>query len=745
MKPQIIGHMTDKSPNGQFEIERVVYENEENGWAVLRMVPLDSPAALPVTAVGNVPNPVAGACYDIEGEWQKSKEHGYQVQIKSAKPFVPATVQGIERYLASGAIPGVGKHYAHLLAENYGSDTLAILDAGAPNMEDISGIGKKRAALIRQAWLENRHTHSIMERLQGEAGLSARQAQTLYKELGDQAWEKVRSNPYRLQDILAGVGFKTCDKIARNMGLGLNDPARIRAGLLYVLEEALHKGDLWLPEEAIKAQATDLLQLSTEEIETTFTGMVAQEDLILEVQEGQSAVYLARVYYTETRIADDLAQLLASPRPLRAMSRTKAEELVDRLQEFPLTEAQHNGIVEILCGAPLHVITGGPGTGKTTVMRTLIRCLEDQAIEYALCATTGRASKQLESATQRPAATVHRHLKLGTPGEPEPLYEDILIIDESSMIDLWLMAEISQRLRIGQQLVLVGDIDQLPSVGPGTVLQDIIQAGASCPGISVTRLDTIFRQEKGSESLIVTNCHRIRQGELPIKGDSEADYFEMSRDSAEQARDLAIELVTRRLPAYLDIDPLQIQLLAPMHRGTAGIAALNTELQQKLNPPAPRKPEVILTHGGEGPARVFRLGDKVRQTRNNYQKQVLNGDIGLIDSVSTANRQITVRFDNQLVPYEADELLELVHSWAMTVHAAQGSQWPAVVILMISEHYVMLERNILYTALSRAERLAVLVSDARAVGIAVKRQHALDRHSGLAQRIVQATAQAAAY
>jgi len=340
---------------------------------------------------------------------------------------------------------------------------------------------------------------------------------------------------------------------------------------------------------------------------------------------------------------------------------------------------------------------------------------------------------------------VHRHLKLGTPGEPEPLYEEVLIIDESSMIDLWLMAEISQRLRIGNQLVLVGDIDQLPSVGPGTILQDMIQASVNCPDISVTRLDTIFRQEKGSQSLIVTNCHRIRQGELLIKGDSDSDYFEMYRDSAEQARDLAIDLVTRRLPTYLDIDPLQIQLLAPMHRGTAGITALNIELQQKLNPPKANRPEIVLSHGGEGAARIFRLGDKVRQTRNDYQKQVLNGDIGIIDSVNKAKRQITVRFDNQLVPYEADELLDLVHSWAMTVHAAQGSQWPAVVILMISEHYVMLERNILYTALSRAERMAVLVSDARAVSIAVARQHALDRHSGLAQRIVKATEQAAAY
>ncbi|MFH1085717.1 MAG: AAA family ATPase, partial [Chloroflexota bacterium] len=368
---------------------------------------------------------------------------------------------------------------------------------------------------------------------------------------------------------------------------------------------------------------------------------------------------------------------------------------------------------------------------------------------YALCATTGRAAKQLAASTGRLAATVHRHLRIGGSNAPaQPVQEPVLVIDESSMIDLWLLEQIVARLRPHTQVLLVGDVDQLPAVGPGAVLQDLIAAGeqAHLPGVQVTRLSRIFRQEAGNRSLIVANCHRVRAGERPLQGaPKDSDYYEMYRETPEQARDLAVALATERLPRYLDVPPTEVQVLAPMHTGVAGIRALNRALQEALNPPQPGRVELALhnaAHGGEG-GYVLRVGDKVRQTRNDYQKEVFNGDLGVVAAMDPETRSVTVAYDEHSATYAFDELDEIVHAWAMTVHSAQGSQWPAVVIVMLTNHYVMLERNILYTALSRAQRLAVLITQEQAVRIAVGQARSTQRRTRLVARLTAALAEGA--
>ncbi|MFO7698017.1 MAG: AAA family ATPase [Anaerolineae bacterium] len=445
---------------------------------------------------------------------------------------------------------------------------------------------------------------------------------------------------------------------------------------------------------------------------------------------------------SEGRMASRLSTWMRQP-PAEGLrlSTESAGGLVRQHSRDALTSEQRTAIQSLLTGSRLVVLTGGPGTGKTTTMRTLILCLESLQVPYALCATTGRAAKQLAFATDRQAATVHRHLGLGPRTEqmsPEAMPENVLIIDEASMIDLWLMDQIVARLGDHTHLFLVGDIDQLPPVGPGAVLHDLIEASHQMPvsAMIVVCLEQIFRQEAGDVSLIVANCHRIRRGERPVRPSGPtSDYFEMPRESPREALELAVELAAHRLPQYLHIPPGEVQVLTPVHGGEAGVQALNAALQARLNPPAPRRNEHVLGRHAQGEAVVLRVGDKVRQTRNDYQKRVFNGDLGTVVDIDSEEQAVRVRFDDSTVEYAFAELDDLVHSWAMTVHAAQGSQWPAVIVIMLASHYVMLERNILYTALSRAQRMAVLISQERALHIAVQRTTLVTRRTDLVARL----------
>jgi len=537
------------------------------------------------------------------------------------------------------------------------------------------------------------------------------------------------------------------------LGIPHDAPQRLRAGVIHLLKQDLSEGHLWSSQADLVARGSQLLEVPEEALPTEIAALLAAQRLTSVDLPGVGgpALYLPEVALTEQRVAERLAWLLATPPTGElGLSEQEARDMVRHLGHPSLTEEQRKAVVSVLRGARITVLTGGPGTGKTTTVRSLLACLEDMGVSYALCATTGRASKQLSASTERPAATVHRHLGLGIGRTAiEPIRETVLIVDESSMIDLWLLDEIVARMTRRTHLVLVGDVDQLPSVGPGAVLQDIITAAEveRLPGIEVTRLRRIFRQEAGAASMIVVNCHRVRAGKRPLRerpGEADTtDYYEMFRETPREARELAVELMARRLPSYLGIPPSEVQVLAPMHGGEAGIRALNAALQEALNPPAPGKAEHTLVGVGRSAeaGRVLRVGDKVRQTRNNYTKQVLNGDLGTITAIDDQHRSLTVCYDeaerasSHSVAYTFEELDQIVQAWAMTVHSAQGSQWPAIVIVMLRNHYIMLERNILYTALSRAQRLAVLVTQEQAVRIAVAQDRSTQRRTGLVHRL----------
>jgi len=731
---------------GLYAVVRVTYHNPENGYAVVALTPADDPDGPEISAVGPFGTPAKGQVFDIRGTWKDDPRYGRKVQVESAAPAVPTSLVAIERYLSGSSISGLGPTYAKRLVEHFGSNTLRELDEGGKRLEEVPGIGRVRARQIRSSWKLLHGSHTLMVSLQGVAGLTPRQATTVVQELGPQAWEVVSRNPYALADIVRGFGFKTCDGIARELGIAKDSPFRLQAALLHQIKEQLHAGHTWTGRTQLLTDTSALAEAPADVVATQLDVLTASGRLAQAMHEADEASYaLPDVQNAELRIANRLAWLLAQP-PTRhlGLSALAARALVGPKAET-LTDEQRSAIEALLRGKRLVVLTGGPGTGKTTTMRALIACLDELQVSLALCATTGRAAQQLAAATDREAATVHRHLHIGTADRrttAEPVKEQVLVIDESSMIDLWLMDEILRRVGPSTHLFLVGDADQLPSVGPGSILQDLLAAygGGRHPGAEVVRLSRIFRQEAGADSMIVTNCHRVRAGERPVREvPASSDYFEMHRDTPEEARDLAIQLAAERLPRYLNIPPNEVQVLTPMHSGAAGVQELNVGLQQALNPPRDNCPEIALARGrGENQARrVLRVGDKVRQMRNDYAKQVYNGDLGEIVAIDRQTRKLVVHFDQVLATYDFDELDEISHAWAMTIHSAQGSQWPAVIIVMLTNHYVMLERNILYTALSRAQRLAVVITQERAMRIAVRNARSTERRTALRNLLIQ--------
>ncbi|MEA3408221.1 MAG: ATP-dependent RecD-like DNA helicase [Chloroflexota bacterium] len=727
-------------------MDRVTFSNPETGFAVVHLKPADEDASRSFLAVGDFGTPRRGDCYEIGGRWRRDPKYGMQVQVSFARPETPQSLTAIERYLAGASIKGLGPHYAQALVNHFGTGTIQELRSGGKHLEEVKGIGPVRAQRIRESWANYEGMHNLMIKLQGVAELSPRQAQQVYRQYGHEAWDIISQDPYRLAQDVRGFGFTRCDQIGRALGIAHDASARIQGGVLHLLEEALSQGHLWCPAEQLAQEASELLGVPEERLSKEMEHLAETQQLVRrDVLNDLTAIFLPRVAHTEQRIAEAMAHLLSTPPGDLELPPQEAQAVLDTLEEKKLTAEQQEAILALLRGNRLVVLTGGPGTGKTTTIRSLIACLQNLRVSYALCATTGRASKQLAYATGHPAATVHRHLGIGMGrNEIKPINERVLIIDEASMIDLWLFYEIARRTRDSTRLFLIGDVDQLPPVGPGAILQDLISAGEKdgVPGIHVTRLTRIFRQEAGNRSMIVVNCHRIRAGRRPIHDvPKTSDYFEMHRDSPEEARRLAVDLVANRLPGFLDVPPIEVQVLAPMHRGAAGVRSLNLALQQALNPPAPIKAEIALpSQSAAAGQRVFRQGDKVRQTQNNYQKQVFNGDLGIIQHVYPDEGRLVVRFDEHDVVYERDELDQLVHAWAMTVHSAQGSQWPAVVILMLTNHYIMLERNILYTALSRAQRLAVLITQEKAVRIAVHQKRSTQRRTQLVARLLEALA-----
>jgi exodeoxyribonuclease V alpha subunit len=723
-------------------VERITYYNQENGYSVVRLRPERSSAPGPgamgrdglVTVTGNLPELSPGEHLRLSGRWTSHPKHGLQFQVENCEQTLPATAAGIRRYLGSGLIKGIGPRLAERIVARFGASTLEVIENYPERLREVPDIGAQRVRLIAEAWEEQKQVKEIMLFLHGH-GVSTNLAIKIYKQYGEQALAVVKSDPYRLARDIFGVGFKTADKIARLLGLPIDHPSRIEAGVVYILREMLDAGHVYAPAPELVERAAKLLELPEREVPPALErlsseGRVRQDYLPLEggFKEAWVAVYLTPYYEAETSLAERF-KLLSSSRSLPGLA---AQGRLDLFGEHRELSAEQKAAVEMALTSPVSVLTGGPGTGKTTCIQTLLSAAEAARKRYALASPTGRAAKRLSEATGRPASTIHRLLGY-SPGEGfkynagNPLPVDLLVIDEASMLELLLANNLLKALRPGCHLLLVGDVDQLPSVGAGDVLRDLISSGL----VPVTRLTSIFRQAAGS--LIVTNAHRINQGNMPVtqvEGEDQPDFFIFPAESPEEAANWLEEVVCKRIPRKFGLNPVEeIQVLAPMYRGECGVNALNARLQASLNPADSRKGEVSLF------GQLFRVGDKLMQVQNNYDKDVFNGDFGVLEGIDQIGRSLAVSFEGRQVTYDWSEADQLVLAYAVSVHKSQGAEFPAVVAPLVTGHYMMLQRNLLYTAITRARQLCVLVGSRRAIGMAVRNNAVAQRYTALDRRL----------
>lgn len=729
-------------------VERITYYNEENGYTVLRLLP-DTRGMLPyahgkqlVTAVGNLPEVNPGEWLKLTGQWLNHPRHGRQFQVELCEQSAPATVEGIKRYLGSGMVRGVGKVMAERIVDRFGADTLDIIDENPERLGEVLGIGRVRVENIIKAWEEQRAIKDVMIFLHGH-GISTHLAVKIYKQYGDQSMAVVQTTPYRLVQDIHGIGFKTADKIAQALGLSADDPARIEAGIHYTLAKMADDGHVFAPQAELEPEAADILQVPAERVTAVLEALdnselVRRETITYEIAGGENggravreeqAVYLPALYFSETGLTRQVRRLVEHPTSRLAGMRARSWAGAEQRSGGERLTAQQAQAIDAAVTHKLTILTGGPGTGKTTTLRTLLDALDAAGHTYALASPTGRAAKRLTEATGREAKTIHRFLEF-KPGEGfgrnegNPINADLIVIDEASMLDLVLAYNLLRAIGSDSHLLLVGDIDQLPSVGAGDVLRDLIESGVA----AVVRLETIFRQAAGS--LIIRNAHRINQGLMPETSPEAGDFFIFIKEDPGETADLLVDVVAKRIPHKFGLDPLDdVQVLAPMYSGRAGVTQLNGMLQEALNPAGGRKIQRRI--GG----RIFRVGDKVMQTVNNYDKSVYNGDIGRITAMDPIQQTMTVVIDGAPVVYSFLEVDELIHAFAVSVHKSQGSEYPCVVIPVVTQHYLMLQRNLLYTAVTRARKLAILVGTRRAIQIAVRTNPVANRHTALDWRL----------
>jgi exodeoxyribonuclease V alpha subunit len=703
-----------------------VYFNEENNFAVAKLQAGTSRDL--VTIVGSMPCPNPGETLRLRGEWVTDAKFGRQFRVESCMSVLPSTLTGIEKYLGSGLVKGIGPVMAKRVVALFGLETLDIIEESPDRLLEVEGIGPIRSERIAKAWQEQKEVREVMVFLQGH-GVSSTYAVKIYKAYGDKAVSVVKENPYRLALDISGIGFKTADRIARNMGIDPTSQIRAEAGVIHVLSELVDEGHVYYPYEKLVETAAALLEVDQKVIEAAVPALVGQRRVVVEEQQGDRVIYLTPLHVAESNVAKRLINLIEAPRQIIQIDVEKAIQWVQQAIGIELAEMQKETVRKTITSKVM-VITGGPGTGKTTLVNCLIRILEKKGQRILLASPTGRAAKRLAEVTGREAKTIHRLLEFSPKeggfkrNEDNPLEANLVIIDEASMVDILLMNHLLKAVPPEATMLLVGDIDQLPSVGPGNVLGDIIASGR----VETVRLTEIFRQAQ--ESMIIVNAHRVNRGEFPLikpPPGRKSDFYFIERDDPEKALELVKDLCTRRLPGAFHLDPLDdIQVMTPMHRGVVGVANLNAELQRLLNP---RGQEIA--QGG----RLFRVGDKVMQVSNNYEKEVFNGDIGRIAAIDVEEKKLSARFEDRVVDYEWSELDQLVLAYAISIHKSQGSEYPAVVVPILTQHYIMLQRNLLYTAITRARKLVVLVGTRRALAVAVRNNPVQHRYTALAARL----------
>ena len=718
-------------------VERITYQNPENGYTVLKCAVKNYNDL--VTVIGNLLDVNVGSVLLIDGNWKVDSKYGRQFVAESWEETLPATVFGIEKYLGSGLIKGVGPKFAKRIVGLFGTDTMDVIECDISRLKEVEGIGEKRIRQIHESWERQKEIKNVMLFLQ-DHGVSTSFAAKIYRQYGNDSIAKVKENPFRLADDIWGIGFKTADSIAEKLGIGKEAFVRLRSGIMYTLSSLADEGHVYAYKGQLIKRATELLEAEESSIVMTLDQMLADKDVISEPvsEEKGDAIYLPPFYYAEVGVAAKIKKLLQNPAQdrlwtslMEARKRTGNRDLsidVKKIEAkigMEYDEIQADAIRQAAV-SKIMILTGGPGTGKTTTTKGIISAYQSFGLKILLAAPTGRAAKRMTETTGLEAKTIHRLLECKPPegyqkNEENLLEGDVLIVDECSMIDLVLMNSLLKAIPAGMRVVLVGDIDQLPSVGAGNVLRDLIDSGV----VPVIRLTRIFRQAQTSR--IIMNAHRINEGQMPdLSNGKETDFFFTTKEDPEEAVREIVSLVQHKLSRYYRTPSSQIQVLTPMQKGVVGATNLNLALQEALNPQ------------GDGLRRsgfIFRRDDKVMQIRNNYDKEVFNGDIGIIESVDLQNRTLKVNFDQHVVEYESSELDELVHAYATTIHKAQGSEYPIVVMPVLMNHYVMLQRNLIYTGITRAKKILVMVGTRKALACAVRNVTVHRRNTLLKERL----------